>query len=207
MHLTFFSSPIYVKPIDKVLILNCLAKIHSPKQRINTLKKGYKLISKILNYLVNIANKFSFMSFIDRDPGEGIATQQINKNYQSGQIIQANATGFGAASDDFMERGIDLNEQLIRNKPATFFFRVNSDAMLGAGIHIGDILIVDRSLPASSGKVVVAVLNGEFLVRRLQIQAQSISLVPENKRYGSIQVAQLEQYSTWGVVSFVIHSL
>ena len=147
------------------------------------------------------------MSFIDRDPGEGIATQQINKNYQSGQIIQANATGFGAASDDFMERGIDLNEQLIRNKPATFFFRVNSDAMLGAGIHVGDILIVDRSLPPSSGKVVVAVLNGEFLVRRLHIQEHSISLIPENKRYGTIQVAQLEQYSTWGVVSFVIHSL
>jgi len=109
------------------------------------------------------------MSFIDTDPGEGMATQQINKNYKSGQIIQANATGFGAASDDFMERGIDLNEQLVRNKPATFFFRVNSDAMLGAGIHIGDTLIVDRSLPPSSGKVVVAVLNGEFLVRRLQI--------------------------------------
>ena len=53
----------------------------------------------------------------------------------------------------------------------------------------------------------IAVLNGEFLVRRLQIQEQSISLVPENKRYGIIQVAQLEQYSTWGVVSFVIHSL
>jgi DNA polymerase V len=193
--------------MDKVLILSCLEKINIQIQRIITLKKGYKLIYKILNYLVNIANKFSFMSFIDRDPGEGIATQQINKNYQSGQIIQANATGFGAASDDFMERGIDLNEQLIRNKPATFFFRVNSDAMLGAGIHIGDILIVDRSLPASSGKVVVAVLNGEFLVRRLQIQENSISLVPENKRYGIIQVAQLEQYSTWGVVSFVIHGL
>jgi DNA polymerase V len=106
-----------------------------------------------------------------------------------------------------MERGIDLNEQLIRNKPATFFFRVNSDAMLGAGIHVGDILIVDRSLTPSSGKVVVAVLNGEFLVRRLHIQEHSISLIPENKRYGTIQVAQLEQYSTWGVVSFVIHSL
>jgi DNA polymerase V len=161
----------------------------------------------MLNYLVNIANNFSFMSFIDTDPNEGMATQQINKKFQSAQIIQANATGFGAASDDFMERGIDLNEQLIRNKPATFFFRVNSDAMLGAGIHVGDILIVDRSLTPSSGKVVVAVLNGEFLVRRLQIQEHSISLVPENKRYGTIQVAQLEQYSTWGVVSFVIHSL
>ena len=147
------------------------------------------------------------MSFIDIDPSEGMATQQLNKNYQSSQIIQANATGFGAASDDFMDRGIDLNEQLIRNKPATFFFRVNSDAMLGAGIHVGDILIVDRSLPPSSGKVVVAVLNGELLVRRLQIQEHSVSLIPENKRYGTIQVAQLEQYSTWGVVTFVIHAV
>lgn len=129
------------------------------------------------------------------------------KKYQSAQIIQANATGFGAASDDFMERGIDLNEQLISNKPATFFFRVNSDAMLGAGIHIGDTLIVDRSIQARSGKVVVAVLNGELLVRRLQIQAQGISLIPENKKYGTIQIAQLEQYSTWGVVTFVIHGL
>lgn len=147
------------------------------------------------------------MEFIDREPLEGIATQQINKNYSTAQIAQANATGFGAASDDFMERGIDLNEQLIRNKPATFFFRVNSDAMLGAGIHVGDILIVDRSIQASSGKVVVATLNGELLVRRLQIQDRSLSLIPENKRYGTIQVAQLESYSTWGVVTFVIHSL
>jgi DNA polymerase V len=106
-----------------------------------------------------------------------------------------------------MERGIDLNEQLVRNKPATFFFRVNSDAMLGAGIHIGDTLIVDRSIQARSGNVVVAVLNGEFLVRRLQIQEHSISLLPENKKYGSIQVAQLSDYSTWGIVTFVIHAL
>ena len=130
-----------------------------------------------------------------------------NKQYQFGQIIQANATGFGAAADDFMERGIDLNEQLVRNKPATFFFRVNSDAMLEAGIHIGDTLIVDRSLPPSSGKIVVAVLNGEFLVRRLQIQTHGVSLVPENKKYGTIQVEQLADYRTWGIVTYVIHAL
>ncbi len=147
------------------------------------------------------------MEFIDIDPGQGIATQQSNKNYQTGQIVQANATGFGAASDDFMERGIDLNEQLISNKPATFFFRVNSDAMLGAGIHIGDTLIVDRSIPPASGKVVVAILNGEFLVRRLQLQSHSVTLIPENKKYGNIQVAQLEDYRTWGIVTFVIHAL
>jgi len=147
------------------------------------------------------------MEYIDMDPSEGIATQQINKNYQSNQIVQANATGFGAASDDFMERGIDLNEQLIQNKPATFFFRVNSDAMLGAGIHIGDTLIVDRSVPPASGKVVVAILNGEFLVRRIQMQTHSITLLPENKKYGDIHIEHLQDYKTWGVVTYVIHGL
>ncbi|MEN9701408.1 MAG: translesion error-prone polymerase autoproteolytic subunit [Bacteroidota bacterium] len=147
------------------------------------------------------------MEYIDMDPSEGIATQQINKNYQANQVVQANATGFGAASDDFMERGIDLNEQLIHNKPATFFFRVNSDAMLGAGIHIGDTLIVDRSIPPRSGKVVVAILNGEFLVRRLQMQTHSVTLLPENKKYGAINIEHLEDYKTWGVVTYVIHGL
>lgn len=147
------------------------------------------------------------MEYIDMDPSEGIATQQINKNYQASQVVQANATGFGAASDDFMERGIDLNEQLIHNKPATFFFRVNSDAMLGAGIHIGDTLIVDRSISPRSGKVVVAILNGEFLVRRLQMQTHSVTLLPENKKYGAIHIEHLEDYKTWGVVTYVIHGL
>lgn len=147
------------------------------------------------------------MEYIDMDPSEGMATQQINKNYQANQVVQANATGFGAASDDFMERGIDLNEQLIHNKPATFFFRVNSDAMLGAGIHIGDTLIVDRSVPPKTGKVVVAILNGEFLVRRLQMQAHSITLLPDNKKYGAIHIEHLADYKTWGVVTYVIHGL
>jgi len=147
------------------------------------------------------------MEYIDQEPAEGIATQQINKNYQASQVVQANATGFGAASDDFMERGIDLNEQLIHNKPATFFFRVNSDAMIGAGIHIGDTLIVDRSIPPGSGKVVVAILNGEFLVRRLQMQPHSITLLPENKKYGAIHIEHLSDYKNWGVVTYVIHSL
>ena len=92
-----------------------------------------------------------------------------------------NATGFGAAADDYAERGIDLNEQLIRNKPATFFMRVNSDAMVGAGIHNGDVIIVDRSLEAKSGKIIVAVLNGEMLVRRLERSFNKIRLLPETK--------------------------
>src|SRR6187549_1736029 len=96
------------------------------------------------------------------------AAYKGSKQFSQQQVKTANATGFGAAADDYAERGIDLNEQLVRNKPATFFMRMNGEAMVGAGIYHGDTLIVDRSLPALSGKVVVAVLNGEMLVRRLE---------------------------------------
>ena len=77
------------------------------------------------------------------------AAYKGSKQYSQQDIKTANATGFGAAADDYAERGIDLNEQLINNKPATFFMRVRGDAMIGAGIHDGDIVIVDRSLKAS----------------------------------------------------------
>jgi DNA polymerase V len=130
-----------------------------------------------------------------------------SKNFNQWEVPTANATGFGAAADDYMERGIDLNEQLIRNKPATFFFRMNSDAMIGAGIYHGDVLIVDRSIKAVSGKVIVAVINGELLVRRLQTQTKSISLIAENKKYGQILVEDLSNYTAWGVVVYTIHSL
>jgi DNA polymerase V len=75
-----------------------------------------------------------------------------SKTLSQWDIVNANATGFGAAADDYMERGIDLNEQLIRNKPATYFMRVSSDAMKEAGIFRGDVVIVDRSLAAGSAR-------------------------------------------------------
>lgn len=81
------------------------------------------------------------------------------KKFTQQDIHSANASGFGAAADDYMERGIDLNEELIRNKPATFFMRVNSDTMKESGIYTGDVVIIDRSLKAMSGKIVIAVFN------------------------------------------------
>jgi DNA polymerase V len=106
-----------------------------------------------------------------------------------------------------MERGIDLNEILIRNKPATFFFRMNSDAMTEAGIYRGDVLVVDRSLRGINGKIVVAVLNGEMLVRRLEQHIRGIRLVP-NSRLAPIEVdTSCSEFAVWGVVTFVIHQV
>jgi len=111
------------------------------------------------------------------------------------------------AEPDQNAEGFDLNEQLVRNKPATFFMRVNSDAMTGAGIHNGDVIIVDRSLPAKSGKVVVAVLNGEMLVRRYERSFNKIRLVPETPKLATIEVDPYTEFSIWGVVTYVIHEI
>lgn len=128
-----------------------------------------------------------------------------SKQFTQQEVKTANATGFGAAADDYMERGIDLNEELIRNKPATYFFRMKGDAMQDAGIFDNDVLIVDRSLKLVNGKIIVAVLNGEMLVRRFHKNFSSAFLIPENNRYKNINLAEFTDFSVWGVVTFVIH--
>ena len=130
-----------------------------------------------------------------------------SKNFDQWNVPTANATGFGAAADDYAERGIDLNEQLIRNKPATFFMRVNSDAMVGAGIHNGDVVIVDRSLEPKNGKVVIAVLNGEMMIRYYEIQNKRIRLSPATKSLAALDIDPSADFYVWGVVTFVIHSV
>lgn len=135
------------------------------------------------------------------------AAYKGSKQFTQQEVKTANATGFGAAADDYAERGIDLNEQLIRNKPATFFFRMKGDAMKEAGIFDNDILIVDRSLKLVNGKIIVAVLNGELLVRRFHKNFSSAFLIAENDRYKKINLAEFTNFSVWGVVTFTIHPL
>lgn len=136
------------------------------------------------------------------------AAYKGSKRFSQEDIQVANATGFGAAADDYAERGIDLNEQLIRNKPATFFLRMSGDAMIDAGIHNGDILIVDRSLKGASGKVVVATLNGEMLIRRLEKTFNKIRLIPETNKLSAIDIDLNScEFSIWGVVTYVIHAV
>ncbi len=131
-----------------------------------------------------------------------------SKNFTQHNVKTANANGFAAAADDYMERGIDLNEQLILNKPATFFFRMNGDAMIEDGIFSGDVLVVDRSIRPTSGKVIVAILDGELLVRRLQRNFNNVELVAAHKKMGSIQLTAFDERSNvWGVVTCVIHVL
>lgn len=128
------------------------------------------------------------------------------KDFSQQNIQTANATGFGAAADDYAERGIDLNEQLVKNKPATFFMRVNSDAMAGAGIHIGDVVIVDRSLEAKNGKIVIAVVDGELLIRKIEMTENKTLLLSTNQKLNTIDITA-SGLKLWGVVTYVIHNV
>jgi DNA polymerase V len=113
--------------------------------------------------------------------------------------------GFPSPADDFVEQNLDLNEYLIQHPAATFFVRVDGDSMVGAGIQKDDILIVDRALQPSNGKIVVAVLNGEFTVKRLRIRAEKTFLEAENPAYKPIEIRPELDFRVWGIVTYVIH--
>ena len=115
------------------------------------------------------------------------------------------SAGFPSPADDYIERLLDLNELLIKNPPATFFVKVAGDSMTGAGINDRDILIVDRSIEAVNGKIVIAVVNGELTVKRLVKSNNSCSLVAENPDYASLEISEENQCEIWGVVTSVIH--
>ena len=130
-----------------------------------------------------------------------------SKQFKQLDVPTANATGFGAAADDYMERGIDLNEQLIRNKPATYFMRVTGNSMINAGIHDGDVVIVDRSIKPVSGKIVIAILDGDMLIRRLEKTMNKLRLIPETPKLAAIEIAEDSDMTIWGVVTYVIHGV
>ena len=135
------------------------------------------------------------------------STYTGSKRFTQHNVSAANATGFGAAADDYMERGIDLNEQLIRNKPATFFMRVSGSSMINAGIFNGDIVIVDRSIKPANGKIVIAVIDGEMLIRRYERTINKLRLIPETPKLATIDVSEFMDFKIWGVVICVIRSL
>jgi DNA polymerase V len=113
--------------------------------------------------------------------------------------------GFPSPADDFLEKQLDLNELMIKNGAATFFVRVVGESMKDAGIHSGDLLVVDRSIKPTNGKIIVAIVNGEFTVKRIKISDKGVSLVPDNPLYPSIEISLESDFQAWGVVTYVIH--
>lgn len=113
--------------------------------------------------------------------------------------------GFPSPADDYIETYLDLNSHLIKHPAATFFVIASGDSMTGAGIASGDMLVVDRSLEAVHGKIVIAAVNGELTVKRLSKTADRVQLLPENNHYQPIDITDEQDVVIWGVVTHVIH--
>lgn len=115
--------------------------------------------------------------------------------------------GFPSPADDYIESMLDLNEYLIKHPAATFFVRASGESMINAGIYSGDILVVDRSLEAVHGRIVIAALNGELTVKRLFRQQGRVRLVAENPVFPDIEINDDVDMVIWGVVTNVIHGV
>ena len=112
--------------------------------------------------------------------------------------------GFPSPAEDYIEKHLDLNDLVVKHPAATFFVRVEGNSMRDAGIHPGDIIVVDRSLEAAHDKIIVAVINSEFTVKRMKITQKGVYLVPENPSFPQIEITPGTDFQVWGVVTHII---
>ena len=116
------------------------------------------------------------------------------------------SAGFPSPADDYTEENIDLNEHLISNPFSTFFLRVKGDSMINAGIKDNDLIIVDKSLIAKPGNIIIAMIDGEFTIKRLSIKNGELYLKAENNNYPDFRFRNHIDVQIWGVVIYSIHS-
>ena len=116
------------------------------------------------------------------------------------------SAGFPSPADDYVEENIDLNEYLISNPFSTFFLRVKGDSMMNAGIKDKDLIIVDKSLTAKPGNIIIAMIDGEFTIKRLSIKNNELYLKAENHNYPDFRFKNHIDVQIWGVVIYSIHS-
>lgn len=133
------------------------------------------------------------MTFIEQ---KGLSFPLYNSQVQA---------GYPSPSEDIPAEKLDMGSYLVQNPGSTFFVKVVGESMNGAGIFPDDLLIVDRSIKATNGDVVVAVVDGEFTVKRLFITKSKIELRPENKKFAPIVFENESEMNIWGVVRNVIH--
>ena len=138
---------------------------------------------------------------------EQMYTPDLSTSYRRPLFFVPVSAGFPSPADDYLEGKLDLNEHLIKHEAATFFVRVKGDSMIGAGIHSGDLLVVDRALEPTDNSVVIAIVNGELTVKRISKRGGKLFLTPENGKYEPIPITAYTAFEVWGVVTHVIHTV
>lgn len=125
------------------------------------------------------------------------------------QFAPAIKAGFPSPAEDYLKQSLDFNRDLIRHPEATFYGRVDGDSMIEAGISDGDIAVIDRSLEAVHGDIIVAYVDGEFTIKYLDLSHRSegyIELKPANKAFHPIRIDEGKEFEVWGVVIWTIKS-
>jgi DNA polymerase V len=117
------------------------------------------------------------------------------------------AAGFPSSAENYIDKALDLNELIIKHPSATFFIRVKGDSMENAGIKTNDILIVDRAVPVTHNKIVIARISGELTVKRICMIQEKIFLMPDNEHYQPMEITGEMDFEVWGVVTYVIHQV
>jgi DNA polymerase V len=140
-------------------------------------------------------------------PIESIYKPDLKTRYRVPLYMNPVAAGFPAPTEDYVEERLDLNKHLIKHPEASFMVRVTGYSMIDAGIHPGDLLIVDRSLEPTNNKVIIAVVNGELTVKRIRKTRGKLLLIPENDSFEPIQIFAETDFHIWGVVTNVVHPL
>ena len=168
--------------------------------------KAIRLPLPLANQLEAFKKEKGFGSLYGTDIGE-IFYGKVSSALRAPLFETRIQAGFPSPTDEFSEGTLDLNDYLILHKAETFFVRVTGDSMKGVGIFPEDLLIVDRALTPVSGKIVIAVLNGEMTVKRLKKENDQIFLCSENDQYPDILISEEDDFSIWAVVTNVIHSL
>jgi len=130
----------------------------------------------------------------------------VDKRFSLPLISDSVSAGFPSPADDYTEQNIDLNEHLIKNPFSTFFLRVKGDSMINSGIQNHDLIIVDKSLIAVPGNIVIAMIDGEFTVKRLEKKNDELYLKSENDSYPDFNFKNHNEIQIWGVVIYSIHN-
>lgn len=112
--------------------------------------------------------------------------------------------GFPSPAQDFMDLAIDLNRELVKHPASTFYGRVKGDSMIDAGIHDGDILIIDKSLDPKDGDMAVCYIDGEFTIKYIKIEKEAVFMIPANNNYQPVKVTAENDFLIWGIVTYSI---
>lgn len=140
-------------------------------------------------------NKSEHLIFFIPEATEGAGTNFFDTGISA---------GFPSPADDFKEQRLSLDDELVKNKEATFYAKVSGQSMIGAGLDDNDLLVIDRSLEPENNRIAVCFLDGEFTVKRLRVSKDEVWLQPENPNYPIIKITEDNNFLIWGIVTNVI---